>query len=61
MPYIFRFQCLSRRFLKKVSAPANTMLDGKLFQLFITVSKKNEKMKKIAKRPTAIYFFFFFF
>ena len=34
-----RFQCLSRRFLKEFSVPANTMLDGKMFQLFIIVSK----------------------
>ena len=36
--YIFCCQCLSRRFLKEFSVPANssnTMLDGKLFQLFI--------------------------
>ena len=29
--YIFCSQCLSRRFLKEFSVPANTMLGGKLF------------------------------
>ena len=32
---IYCFQCLSRRFLKEFSVPADTMLDGELFQLFI--------------------------
>jgi len=40
MPYIFCFQCLSKRFLKEFSIPANMMLDGKLFQLFITLKEK---------------------
>ena len=35
MPCIFCFQCLSRRFLKEFSVPANTVWDGKLFQLFV--------------------------
>ena len=35
VPYIFCFQCLSRRFLKEFSVLANTVWDGKLFQLFI--------------------------
>ena len=34
VPYIFWFQCLSRRFLKEFSVRANTVLDGKLFQVF---------------------------
>ena len=36
---MFCSQCLCR-FLKEFSVPANTMLDGKLFQLFVTLSKK---------------------
>ena len=35
VPCIFCFQCLSRRFLKEFSVPANTVWDGKLFQLFV--------------------------
>ena len=46
--YQFCFQCSSRRFLKEFSVPANTMLGGKLFQLFITLLKKWKKMKKCA-------------
>ena len=30
--YIFCSQCLSRRFLREFSIPANTMLGGRLFQ-----------------------------
>ena len=39
---IFCSQCLFRRILKEFSVPANTMLGGKLFQLFIIVSEKNK-------------------
>ena len=37
LSYIFCFQCSSTRFLKEFSVPANTVLDGKLFQLFVTL------------------------
>ena len=47
MPYIFCFQCLSERFLKEFSIPADMMLDGKLFQLFITVSKREKELPSI--------------
>ena len=40
VPLIFCFQCLSRRFLKAFSVPANSMFGGKLFQLLITLLVK---------------------
>ena len=47
MPYILCFQCLSRRFLNEFSVPANTMLDGRLFQLFITLLVKFKFKKRV--------------
>ena len=38
---ILSSECLSRTFLMDFSVPANTMLRGKLFQLFITLLMKN--------------------
>ena len=35
--YISSSHCLSNKFLKEFSVPANTLLGGKLFQLYITL------------------------
>ena len=44
---LFCSQCLSR--VLKFNVPANTMLDGKLFQLFISVSNSYKKIFKKIK------------
>ena len=49
MSYIFCFQCTPTRFLKEFSVPANTVLDGKLFQLFVTLLVKNKMYILISK------------
>ena len=55
MPYILCFRRLSRRFLKEFSSPANTMLDGKLFQLrSITLLLSIKKRRKNGSRYKSV-------